>query len=285
MILQDPAREDLAFIEEEFDDETGEFRQTIFAAFDADDNAFFGKLSQTECTITFLQLTSALAPISDNDLFPEWAPYSMELTRSQDTLPSNTYVKHPNLCLYETFQEHNVLDLFAKGLLKEAKAMEIISQHPHPNIIHYHGCRVRRGRITGLVLDRHPNTLTDYSKNKLGSVDKGPFMQALTSAIDHLHSLGWAHNDLNPGNILADEQGMPVLIDFGSAGEIGAKLGSSRGTKGWIDGEMKDYHTSDKGHDLFAIEKIRMWLDVPIFEDQERWTLFRSQLSSMTGDG
>lgn len=267
MAPQITAWKDVAFFDEQFDDETGEFRHSSFAVFDADDNAYFGKLNQTKSNMTFSQLSSALASISDNDLFPEWALYHGELTMAQDTLPSNTYVKHPNLSLYEIFQEHNVLDLVSKGLLEEAKAMEIISQHSHPNIIRYHGCRVRRGCITGLVLDRHPNTLTDYLKTKAGSVNKEPFMQALASAIYHLHSLGWAHNDLNPSNILIDEQGMPVLIDFGSACEIGAKLGTSRGTKGWIDGEMKDYHTSDKCHDLFALDKIRMWLDAPIFDD------------------
>lgn len=195
---------------------------------------------------------------------------SAELTRAPDTLPpDNTYIKRPNLFLYDIFQEHKVLHNIPKGLLEEAKAMEIISRYPHPNVIYYHGCRVRRGRITGLVLDRHPYTLTDYLKNEVGFADgeREPFMQALESAIYHLHSLGWAHNDLNPSNIMVDKDGMPILIDFGSAREIGAKLGTSRGTKGWIEGEMKDYHTSDKRHDLFALEKIRMWLDAPIFDD------------------
>lgn len=141
----------------------------------------------------------------------------VKLTKAPDTLPPNIYIKRPILLLYDVFQEHSVLNLIPKGLLEEAKAMEILSQHSHPNIIHYHGCRVRRGRIVGLVLDRHPNTLTDYLNNKVEIVDKEPFMQALESAIRHLHSLGWAHNDLNPGNVLVNKAGMPVLVDFGSA--------------------------------------------------------------------
>jgi hypothetical protein len=59
---------------------------------------------------------------------------------------------------------------------------------------------------------------------------------------------------------------MPILIDFGSSRPIGVKLGTSRGTKGWIDGDMKDYHTSDKKHDFYALGKIRSWLDEPIFD-------------------
>lgn len=57
-------------------------------------------------------------------------------------------------------------------------------------------------------------------------------MQAPVSAIERLHSLDFAHNDLHPGNILVDEQGMSILTDFGSTRETGAKLGTSRGTKG-----------------------------------------------------
>jgi hypothetical protein len=60
---------------------------------------------------------------------------------------------------------------------------------------------------------------------------------------------------------------MPILIDFGSARRMDTKLGTSRGTKGWINGEIKDYHTSDYRHDLFALEKIHTWLNTPTFND------------------
>lgn len=165
---------------------------------DEDDIAYFGKSNHPKNNINFEQLTSALAPIPDDDIFPEWMPSDVELTWAQDTLPPSVYIKRPNLSLYDIFREHNVLDLIPKGLLEEAKVMEMLSQHLHPNIIRYHGCRVRRGRITGLVLDRHPNTLTDYLKNKVGSVDKESFVQFLNSAIYHLHSLGWAQNLFMP---------------------------------------------------------------------------------------
>ncbi|KAG8169406.1 hypothetical protein KVR01_000151 [Diaporthe batatas] len=260
------AWEDLVFFHEEVDDETGEFKHSTFALVDDDDVAYFGESNHPRHSITFDQLTSALVPIPDNDVFPEWAFHCGKLTLAQDTL-MDYYIKRPNLPLYDVFKEHNVLELIPKDLLEEARVMEVLAEHPHPNIVRYHGCRVHRGLITGLVLDRHPNTLTDYLRNKIGSLDKGPFMKALELAIHHLHSLGLAHNDVNPGNILVDLEGMPVLIDFGSARAIGAKLGTSRGTKGWIDVSMDDYHTSDKQHDLFALEKIRDWLDNPTFDD------------------
>lgn len=105
----------------------------------------------------------------------------------------------------------------------------------------------------------------------MGTINKKMFMNALVSAIYHLHSLGWAHNDLNPTHVLVDDSdaggGMPVLIDFGSASEIGRLLGTSRGASGWIEGRIEVYTTSTKEHDIFALEKMRLWLDNPTFDD------------------
>jgi hypothetical protein len=168
----------LTFFEEDFDQETGAFRHTTFAVIDKDDIAYFGTLNHRKHDITLEQLTSALIPISDHDFFPEWSPWNEKLTGAPDTLPTNIYIKRPDLALYGVFQEHNVLRLIPEGLFEEVKAMEMLSQHPHPNIIHYYGCCVRRGRITGLILERHPYTLTDYLKDKVKSVDKKPFMKA-----------------------------------------------------------------------------------------------------------
>lgn len=135
MALQITTIKDLAFFDEEHDDETGDFRHTSFAAFDTGDNAYFGTLNEPKSKITFAQLTSALSPIPDNELFPEWAPHDAKLTKVQDIALPSTYIKHPNLLLYELFREHNVLALIPEAILEEAEAMEIISQHPHPSII------------------------------------------------------------------------------------------------------------------------------------------------------
>src|SRR5688572_2172638 len=137
-------------------------------------------------------------------------------------------------------------------LLEEAHVLDRISRQPHPNIIRYYGCRVHRGFITGLVMDYHENDLNEHLKAGFGDLEKGPFMAALEAGIRHLHSLGLAHNDINPANIMVDESRMPVLVDFGSCKEIGQKLTISRGTDGWTDSE-EDYSTSEPRHDLFAL--------------------------------
>lgn len=142
------AWEDLIFFHEDFG-EKGEFRHATFVVLaDDDDVAYFGKANHPRSAVKFVQLVSFLAPIPDGDLVPEWAPYQAELTKAPDTLPPNIYIKRPDLVLWDIFREHDVLNLIPKGLLEEAKAMEIISRYPHPNIIRYHGCRVRRGCVS-----------------------------------------------------------------------------------------------------------------------------------------
>lgn len=74
--------------------------------------------------------------------------------------------------------------------------------------------------------------------------------------MDYLHSLGLAHNDINPDNIMVRD-GEPVLIDFGSCQPFGARL-QSLGTRGWYD-EL--FFTSEKKHDEFSMRKMREWLE------------------------
>jgi serine/threonine protein kinase len=57
-------------------------------------------------------------------------------------------------------------------------------------------------------------------------------------------------NDLNPRNIMLDEENHPVLIDFGSCKPCGALL-QEAGTVGWID---KHYLSSEKKHDEVALQ-------------------------------
>ncbi|KAF4983607.1 hypothetical protein FZEAL_1016 [Fusarium zealandicum] len=257
--------EELLWVSEEVDEDTGDFKYTMFATVE-DDMIYYGQLNKPKVYISFQDLTDSLTRIPDEQIFPRW-PQDLTLTKAPEELPPDVFVKRPRLALYDVFLEHKVVHLLPKGLAEEAEAMEVLQCRPHPSIVGYHGCLVRRGYIAGLVLDRHLDDLNSYLKNGHAIQDKQLFMESLGSAIHHLHSLGWAHNDLNPTNVLVTEDRRPILIDFGSARRIGEKLSTSRGTKGWIDCEMKDYTTSETRHDTSALTKIRTWLDNPTFED------------------
>ncbi|XWW99204.1 hypothetical protein V2A60_007213 [Cordyceps javanica] len=257
--------EELLWVSEEVDEGTGEFQYTMFATVE-DDAIYYGQLNKPKADILLQHATNSLSRIPDEKIFPRW-PQRLTLTKAPEELPSDVFIKRVSIALYDIFLKHKVVHLLPQALMEEAEAMEVLRRRPHPNIVGYHGCHVRRGYITGLVLDRHPDNLSSYLKGGRAIQDKKLFIESLESAIHHLHSLGWAHNDLNPTNVLVAEDMRPILIDFGSARRIGDKLSTSRGTKGWIDCEMKDYTTSETRHDTLALAKIRAWLDDPIFED------------------
>ncbi|KAI1085447.1 kinase-like domain-containing protein [Whalleya microplaca] len=249
----------LDFVAEAFDPKTSDFLYTTFAVIERDDGVYFGQLNIPKLKITFEEYTSALVRIPDAEIYPQF-PKSGELTLAPEELASNQYVKRPRLFQYEEYKAQDCVDVIPALILEEAHHLETVSRHPHPGIVGYHGCRVRRGFVTGLVIDRHAGDLKQYVRDNLGPLDKGPFMEALESAINHLHSLGLAHNDVNPSNILVNAAGMPVLADFDSCRPVGQKLTYSRGTRGWIDTD-ESYDTSETRHDTFALEKIRAWLD------------------------
>lgn len=254
---------DLDFVAESFDPDTGAFLYTTFTLIEKDDEVYFGQLAIRKLKISLEEYSSALVRVSDAEIYPKLPEGDEQLAvfRDEQPLASNLYLKRPRLIDYEEYKNQNCVEIIPNLLLDEARSLEAISRHPHPGIIGYHGCRVRRGFITGLMLDRYPNDLKHYIKDQSEPpLDKAAFLGALESALAHLHSLGLAHNDLNPANILISETGMPVLIDFDSCRPIGQKLLHSRGTPGWTD-EGDSWDTSETRHDTFAIGKIRAWWD------------------------
>ncbi len=226
--------QDLDATVETRDPKTGAFQYVTFYVFTDDDVVFFGQLPKAASEITAEEATAALSLVPDHTIFPPVAPGGGEWTLAPDDGVDNKsyFVKQPTMSIYDLFKDD---DFLARLLLGEATIMERLAKHWHPNIVRYHGIRVRRGRMTGLVLDRHRHTLLEHVKQGLGGLDEVAFIQALESAVTHLHSLGLAHNDLNPENIMVNEaDGMPILIDFGSCRPFGGRL-LTLGTKGWVD--------------------------------------------------
>ncbi len=230
---------------------TNKSRSVTWYFVNADEEVYFGHSSKSSSEITLSEYNSALQRISDQDIYPE-ALENADLTVAPDSLDAATlFVKRPALKHYEHMGSG-----VPKAMLDETLVMDQISQRHHPHIVRYYGCRVKRGRITGIVMERLDHTLQQYASTpSFLQLDKAKFFEALQSAVDYLHSLGLAHNDINPDNIMVKE-GLPVLIDFGSCRAFGKCLWSL-GTPGWCE-EM--FSTSEKKHDEYSLRKLREWL-------------------------
>jgi serine/threonine protein kinase len=60
---------------------------------------------------------------------------------------------------------------------------------------------------------------------------KEAVLRDIRAGLDHIHSLGYVRDDINPRNIMLDGQGRAVIIDFNSCAKAGEK--SRGGTYGW----------------------------------------------------
>lgn len=206
--------------------------------------------------ISLEEYSAGLEHIPDEELYPE-VPKDVNLTIAPFHLDDvSAFIKRPGLNSYETMKG---IEFIPKEILNETLTMEEISKVKHPNIVKYHGCRVKRGRITAIVLERIDQTLMEYASTPaFHELDKAKFIEALELAVDTLHSLGFAHNDINPYNIMVKNE-MPVLIDFRSCQPFGKRL-QSLGTRRWYE---KLFFTSEKKHDEYSLGKLREWIQNP----------------------
>ncbi|KAF8858152.1 hypothetical protein BDZ45DRAFT_674123 [Acephala macrosclerotiorum] len=246
---------DLTIIEA-WDSETNTPKYVTFYLITHDEEVFFGQSSKNKREMTLAEYSAALERIRDDEIYPE-VPTDAQLKVAPESLDdSSAFIKRPGLNCYETMKGSNYIP---RALLDETLIMEQISKSSHPNIVGYYGCRVKRGRITAILLERLDQTLTQYASTPdFQQLDKVKFIEALESAVDYLHSLGLAHNDINPDNIMVKDR-KPVLIDFGSSQPFGKRL-QSLGTKGWYE-EL--FFTSERKHDTYSLSKLREWLQKP----------------------
>lgn len=232
---------------------------TMFWKFRHGGDAYFTEVPKHLSTITIDEARSSLQRIPDDEIYPKLVGDAGGLTEAATTsIPDDEmFIKRPALHNYDMPGDHQWI---GKLLLSEAQIIEHVSKKPHRNIVEYYGCYVVDGRIKGIALKRYQHPLDDYlEKDGAAIEDPESFMQQLESAVSYLHSLGLAHNDVKPSNIMLQADNTPVLIDFGSCQPFGETL-ITGGTPGW---GQEPYHISAKEQDFSALKKMREWLAKP----------------------
>lgn len=179
-----------------------------------------------------------------------WPYFSAQFTRAPEPLPSECYVKEPNLLDYGDTPASLQL---SSQMLHEVEVCELLKQHPHPNVATYMGCVVSANRIKGLCFARYRMTLARRLKVAT-PFNKDLCLQGIEQGIRHLHSLGLVHNDINPTNVMVDEMDHPILIDFDSCQQEGQRLGLKAGTRGW---SMEGSEHARFENDFFGLSKVR----------------------------
>ncbi|CAL5865819.1 uncharacterized protein PFLUO_LOCUS25 [Penicillium psychrofluorescens] len=201
--------------------------------------------------------------IPTNNFYPE---YHQKFTRAYGNCNGNWYLKRPQLSKYDP----NYPDEIKDQVLHEVQICEFLTKHPHPNIAQYHGCDVHNGFITGIYFTKYSLTLMErVNPKKLSkllfaldrktgglSIHEQLWLDQVERALRHLHSLGIAHNDINPTNIMV-EGDKAVIIDFDSCRFYETDVGLVKSTYQWHDEKVT---TARPLNDLDALEEIRLWL-------------------------
>lgn len=184
------------------------------------------------------------------EVFPE---YDADLFGSivDNPPPSDSYLKKPCLLDFKNGEP----SLIAALMIIEAKVLRALQESPHKHLTKSLGCVVRQNRVTAICLPKYVNTLGHRVREGI-HVDIESCISCIRSAILHLHSLGYAHNDVNPENIMFDRDDVPVLLDFDASKPFGENL-LKPGTYGWNDNHKK---VSDEHNDLKALEQILIYL-------------------------
>lgn len=232
---------------------------TMFWKFRHGGDAYFTEIPKRLSTITINEARSSLRRIPDDEIYPKLAADAGSLTEAPTAriTDGEIFIKRPALHNYDIPGDHHWI---GKLLLSEAQIIEKVSKNPHRNIVEYHGCYMVDGRIKGIALKRYLHSLDDYlEKDGAAMEDAEALMQQLESAVSYLHSLGLAHNDVKPSNIMRKADNTPVLIDFGSCRPFEETL-ITRGTPGW---GQEPYHISVKEQDFSALKRMRKWLPKP----------------------
>jgi serine/threonine protein kinase len=83
------------------------------------------------------------------------------------------------------------------------------------------------------------------------------WLSPLHEAVNHLHSIGYVHDDITALNIMFDGQGRPVIIDFGSICRVGESLSQYKRTMEWHDPMVTHATLSN---DTDALKGLETWL-------------------------
>ena len=144
---------------------------------------------------------------------------------------------------------------FVERFRREARAVAGLN---HSNIIQVHDFGEDKG-FNFIVMELVTGgTLHDRMGRKLPLTEVMGLVLPLASALDYAHQRGIIHRDIKPSNVLLDEDGRPILSDFGLARIVEGSAGLTRpdavmGTPEYMAPEQALGRKADQRADLYAL--------------------------------
>jgi tetratricopeptide (TPR) repeat protein len=143
--------------------------------------------------------------------------------------------------------------------LREAR---LLARVHHPNVVTVHGADHRDGRV-GIWMERvNGRTLLEIVRSG-GPLDAGEATRIgvdLCRALGAVHAAGLVHRDVKAGNVMRDETGRVLLMDFGAGRELGGGGRAAAGTPLYMAPELLRGEPPTRGSDLYALGVLLYYL-------------------------
>ena len=142
-------------------------------------------------------------------------------------------------------------DAEANSLLNEARAMARVR---HPNVVPIYGVDQHEGRVGFWSDFVQGQTLSDLlaRQGPLGPREAALVGIDVCRAVGAVHAAGFIHRDIKAGNVMREEGGRILLMDFGLTHESGTGIYHS-GTPAYMAPELMLGETATIASDVYAV--------------------------------
>lgn len=130
----------------------------------------------------------------------------------------------------------------------------------HPNIVQIHDFGVSDGHFYMVMEFLEGRTLKDLLRitGRMASSAAVAIVKGVAAALDYAHSRDLTHCDIKPDNIMLDDDGRPVLMDFGIAKLVTAstqltQTGVGIGTPAYMAPEQACGELVSPATDIYAL--------------------------------
>jgi serine/threonine protein kinase len=137
----------------------------------------------------------------------------------KECFPNALCRRNVNMVRARSRKHTGELQAFVQSFLEEARRL---SELVHPNIVGVH--QVFEDNETAyMAIDfingKDLHDVLDSTDQAFTPAEIVILLKKMLSAVEFIHESGILHRDISPDNILIDQTGNPILIDFGAASE------------------------------------------------------------------